>query len=58
MADNKPAEAQRILHKLAQEHEGITLLHSALAKRKPRAARRTIAGDVQACRCLFRATYR
>jgi len=32
MADNKPAEAQRILHKLAQEHEGITLLHSALGQ--------------------------
>src|SRR6266481_2653186 len=32
MTDNKPAEAQRILHKLTQEHEGITLLHSALGQ--------------------------
>ena len=37
MADNKPAEAQKILHRLTQEHEGLTLLHAALGQAQAKA---------------------
>jgi beta-barrel assembly-enhancing protease len=37
LAANRPAEAARILDKLTQEHEGLTLLHIALAQAEAKA---------------------
>jgi beta-barrel assembly-enhancing protease len=37
MADNKPAEAEKILFKLTEEHENVTLLHSALGQAEAKA---------------------
>jgi predicted Zn-dependent protease len=37
MADNRPAEAEKILYKLVQEHQNVTLLYSALAQAEAKA---------------------
>ncbi|HET9391203.1 MAG TPA: M48 family metalloprotease [Steroidobacteraceae bacterium] len=37
MADNRPVEAEKILHKLTEQHEGLTLLHAALGQAQVKA---------------------
>ena len=37
MADNKPVEAEKILFELTKEHEGVTMLHSALGQAEVKA---------------------
>lgn len=37
MADNRPVEAERILFQLTKEHEGVTMLHSALGQAEVKA---------------------
>jgi beta-barrel assembly-enhancing protease len=37
MADNKPVEAEKILFELTREHEGVTMLHSALGQAEVKA---------------------
>jgi len=41
MVDNRPVEAQKILDKLVEQHDGLTLLHAALGQAQIKAARRT-----------------
>jgi predicted Zn-dependent protease len=37
MADNRPVEAEKILDKLTEQHEGLTLLHAALGQAQVKA---------------------
>jgi len=37
MADNRPVEAERILDKLTEQHDGLTLLHAALGQAQVKA---------------------
>jgi len=37
MADNRPIEAEKILDKLTEQHEGLTLLHAALGQAQMKA---------------------
>src|SRR5262249_59474339 len=37
MADNRPVEAEKILDKLTEQHEGLTLLHAALGQSQVKA---------------------
>jgi predicted Zn-dependent protease len=37
MADNRPVEAEKILDKLVEQHEGLTLLHAALGQAQVKA---------------------
>ena len=37
MVDNKPVEAEKILFELTKEHEGVTMLHSALGQAEVKA---------------------
>ncbi|MGH8138022.1 MAG: M48 family metalloprotease [Steroidobacteraceae bacterium] len=37
MADNRPVEAEKILGKLTEQHEGLTLLHAALGQAQVKA---------------------
>ncbi|MDB6043627.1 MAG: hypothetical protein JWM63_2178 [Gammaproteobacteria bacterium] len=37
MADNKPLEAEKILYQLTDEHQGVTMLHSALGQAEAKA---------------------
>ena len=37
MADNRPLEAEKILYQLTEEHQGVTMLHSALGQAQAKA---------------------
>jgi predicted Zn-dependent protease len=37
MADNRPLEAEKILYQLTEEHQGVTMLHSALGQAEAKA---------------------
>ncbi|HKT72752.1 MAG TPA: M48 family metalloprotease [Steroidobacteraceae bacterium] len=37
MADNRPVEAEKILHTLTEQHQGLTLLHAALGQAQMKA---------------------
>ena len=37
MVDNRPVEAEKILDKLVEQHEGLTLLHAALGQAQVKA---------------------